>query len=449
MAVWHGLRRWFPALLGGGLALGLLVLVLGRGAQVIRAQQQDGIEVEKQLLKSGNVVRVGEILTFAVTVTNRWTTEIVTLPLTDDYDESILRFVDATLPHDTHDALNGTLEWNNLLATSGPLAPGQQIVVNVRFIAEHPTADLRVVNRAQTHDAYDSDGRKVGDGDDSASGDAVGGRTPITKTLDLRQATPVVGRPITYTIAVGNDGLANVVSVPLIDSYDPSALQFWRAVPPPDSVAPGELRWSNLLQPPLASVLTAGEVVTATVVFTALRELDQTINRVNVSGASDSFGNDLEAGQAEAPIRILPNPDAQPTAQPTVTPQPSAAPRPSIVPTNRPAPPDEEQPTATPAPEETPTAALVPTTTPSAPAESPTAEAPSATPQPTVMPTLTAPTASAPTAAPTAKAGASGTPRKLPDTGAAGSSHWPLLSLIGVLLVLLGLYWRRGSARRT
>jgi LPXTG-motif cell wall-anchored protein/uncharacterized repeat protein (TIGR01451 family) len=429
------LRRWIPALVGGGLALALLTVLLSRGVQVISAQQQTGIEVEKQLLKSGNVVRVGEILTFAITITNRWDANIVTLPLSDDYDESILRFVDATLPPDTHDVVSGALAWNNVLASSGPLAPGQQIVITVRFVAEHPTADLRVVNRAQTHDAYDDQQRQVGDGGDSASGDADGGRTPITKTLDLRQAQPLVGRPITYTIAVGNDGLANVVRVPLTDSYDPATLQYWRAVPPPDQVAPGELRWSNLLQPPLASVLTPGEVVTATVVFTALREIDQTVNRVNVAGASDSFGNDLEAGQAEAPIRILPNPDL---ITPTATPQPSAAPRPTLTPTPRPAPPDEDEPTATPELAPSPTLSSAPTATPTAPAISPTAETPIATPVPTTAPV--APTAGAP--APTAAAGQRNAPRKLPDTGASSSVHWPS-SMIAALLIVLGLLSRR------
>jgi LPXTG-motif cell wall-anchored protein len=428
------LRRWFPALVGCGLTLALLMILLSRGVQVISAQQQAGIEVEKQLLKSGNIVRVGEILTFAITITNRWDANIVTLPLSDDYDESILRFVDATLPPDTHDVVSGALEWNNVLASSGPLAPGQQIVITVRFVAEHPTADLRVVNRAQTHDAYDDQQRQVGDGGDSASGDADGGRTPITKTLDLRQAQPLVGRPITYTIAIGNDGLANVVRVPLSDSYDPATLQYWRAVPPPDQVAPGELRWSNLLQPPLASVLTPGEVVTATVVFTALREIDQTVNRVNVAGASDSFGNDLEAGQAEAPIRILPNPDL---ITPTATPQPSAAPRPTLPPTPRPAPPDEDEPTATPELAPSPTPSDAPTSTPTTPAASPTADTPSATVAPTAAPA--APT-SAP--APTAAAGARGAPRKLPDTGASSSVPW-LLSAIAALLIALGLLSRR------
>jgi LPXTG-motif cell wall-anchored protein len=206
-------------------------------------------------------------------------------------------------------------------------------------------------------------------------------------------------------------------------------------VPPPDQVAPGELRWSNLLQPPLASVLTPGEVVTATVVFTALREIDQTVNRVNVAGASDSFGNDLEAGQAEAPIRILPNPDL---ITPTATPQPSAAPRPTLTPTPRPAPPDEDEPTATPELAPSPTLSSAPTATPTAPAISPTAETPIATPVPTTAPV--APTAGAP--APTAAAGQRNAPRKLPDTGASSSVHWPS-SMIAALLIVLGLLSRR------
>ncbi|HYF66128.1 MAG TPA: hypothetical protein VD886_25090, partial [Herpetosiphonaceae bacterium] len=299
------------------------------------AAQTSGLQLEKTLLKNSNLVRVGETLTFAITITNDWNTTVITLPLTDIYDRSVLRFVDATPAQSSHAAATGTIEWDNVLAATGPLAPGQQVVVLVRFIAEHPSP--RVVNRAFTHDAYDSQGNQVGNGNAEENNEAVGGKTPLTKTLDLA-APPLAGQRITFTITVRNDGLVDVLTLPVRDTFDPTALRFVSAEPPIDGESPGVLVWSNALRPPLPTVLGPEQTVQLTVVFTALRDITQTINQAEVLGASDQYGNELAPASDDVPIRILP-------AATTPTPAPTRAPRP----TQAPARPTEtiEAPTAT------------------------------------------------------------------------------------------------------
>lgn len=182
------MRTWLRSGFGVALALSIglacvLLLVATQRSPV--AAQTSNLQLEKRLLKTGDVVQVGETVTFAITITNTWNTTVITLPLIDDYDQSILGFVDAAPAQNTHIAATGVISWNNLLASSGPLAPGQSTVVYVRFVAEHPTADLRVVNRARTHDVYDQQQRKVGDGSGEEEGNAVGGRTPIIRTLAM------------------------------------------------------------------------------------------------------------------------------------------------------------------------------------------------------------------------------------------------------------------------
>ncbi len=334
----------------------LVMLLLVAKSPAPAAAQSNALTLEKKLMKNSNVVQVGETLTFAITITNNWNTTVITLPMIDMYDQTVLRFVDANPAQNTHIAATGVISWNNVLASTGPLAPGASVVIITRFIAEHPSP--RVVNRAETHDAYDSLGNQVGDGSSNVDNEAVGGKTPLTKTLDLT-VPPIAGQQITFNLTIRNDGMADVVALPINDRFDPAALQFISAIPAPDRVESGLLVWDNALRAPLVSILTPQQTVQMTVVFTALTDISQTLNQAEVMGASDSYGNDLEPAAAEVPIRILPAPTATPTPRPTRVPQPvepteTPAALPTFTPTGTPA-------EAPPAPAEQPTSAATPT----------------------------------------------------------------------------------------
>jgi hypothetical protein len=359
--------------------------------------QISGLILEKKLLKNSNVVQVGETLTFAITITNNWTTSVITLPMIDMYDQTVLRFVDANPAQNTHIAATGVISWNNVLASTGPLAPGQQVVIITRFIAEHPSP--RVVNRAATHDAYDSLGNQVGNGSSNVDNEAVGGKTPLTKTLDLT-VPPIAGQQITFNLTIRNDGRANVVALPVNDRFDPTALQFIYAIPQVDRVETGLLVWDNALRAPLVSVLVPQQTVQMTVVFTALKDISQTVNQAEVAGARDTYGNNLAPAADEVPIRILPAPTARPTPRPTRVPQP-------------------DQPTETPA--------ALPTLTPT---ETPADTTPAATTLPTGEAT--------PVASATAVAGGT-VPVGLPNTGATGGRTLWLFGLAVILVSMAAL----------
>nr|AIA11098.1 RibD C-terminal domain protein [uncultured bacterium] len=105
---------------------------------------------------------------------------------------------------------------------------------------------------------------------------------------------------MTFTITVRNEGAADLVKVPIQDSYQAEYLQFWNAVPPPSQSAPGLVSWEDVLG---------------------------VINRAGATGLRDEFQNELPAPrQAEVPIRIIAGPnEAQPTA--TATPKPRSKPQ--------------------------------------------------------------------------------------------------------------------------
>jgi uncharacterized repeat protein (TIGR01451 family)/LPXTG-motif cell wall-anchored protein len=342
--------------------------------------QGDDIEVNKTL-EGSQTVRVGEVITFHITIRNSTAFSLTTVPLTDVFRADILSpvpaYVDPPYALLTYVGNSGVISWTDVATYFGGfILPGQTVTVTLAFTAEHPTGQLTVVNRAAVHDAINIRGESVFAGGDDAQNDAVGGSTPLTKTLEPPEYTPEVGLPVTFTIRIKNDGAADLVRLPLEDTYDPAVLAFNYAVPTPTLVitATGVISWADLTA--FFGPIPGDTTITVTVVFTALKDIETSVNQAQVVGARDEFGNDLAAGQDQVPIRILPLP--APTSTPTATPEE-----------------EESAPTPTPTP--------IPTLT------------PIPTPTPTSIPTF---------------------PTTLPETGAV-SSGWSLV-IAGLLLALGG-----------
>jgi uncharacterized repeat protein (TIGR01451 family) len=116
-----------------------------------------------------------------------------------------------------------------------------------------------------------------------------------------------VGLPITFTIVITNDGVIDITDLPLRDIYNPAALQFVSASPPPSSInePSGLLEWSDLLDITGRTALRPGESIQVRTVYIALQNVRQAVNQAEVSGARDEYGNTLEASRAEVPIFIV------------------------------------------------------------------------------------------------------------------------------------------------
>ena len=293
-------------------ALVFAALVVALSLQSAHAQAGDDIAVDKQLGRADPVVHVGEYLTFTILVQNNSAFTITTLPLTDRYNAAVLGYAEAVPPPDVVDAGAGQLDWDDLTTTFGDVIPGQQILVVVGFVAEHP--ETAVVNAAEVHDALWSGGALSGTTTTNDGTDSVGGSSPVNKEL-LEGLTPQVGHPLTFSVLITNDGFTTMTVAPLIDTYDPTWLAFSYAVPPPDVVdeVNGVLTWTDL-------TLWAGDVpahasISVMTVFTALGTIDGAMNRAEVTGASDWYGNDLAGGADDVPITII-GPAPTPTATP-------------------------------------------------------------------------------------------------------------------------------------
>lgn len=318
-----------------------LILLFFTLSPAARAQNTE-IYVDKQLGNPSPVVHVGQYLTFTIEIENRTNFTVTTLPLSDTFDMNVLGYVDAVPPPDTMDLANGRLDWTDLTTHFGDLGPGQTVWVVVGFTAEHPAPV--VVNRAEVHDALSDQGQIGGGDDDSSEGESIGGASPVDKRM-IGDVEPAVGRPLTFTIAITNNGYTTMTAVPLTEDYDPAFLQFSFAVPQPDIVdeVSGELFWSDLTT--WFGDVSPFSAIQITAVFTALAPIDVTTNHASVSGASDWYGNDLDAGADQVPIAIIDS-SQQNTPTPT-SPAATSTPAPTNTPGSSNNQPTPTQPTAT------------------------------------------------------------------------------------------------------
>lgn len=321
-SLWATLGLALLALLATGLTL--------HATEPARAQAPLGLAITKTL-NGSSTVRVGEVLTFTIRITNTGTLSITELVVVDTFESSIVAPAGSgpfarpndpplTEPAGQFDG-NATITWT-LFSPAQPLRPGEATTLLVRLRAVRPTAQLQTVNRARIERAIRSDGGDEGGSSAEAPAEPSGARLPMSKTLGVPQ--PVrAGLPITFTIVITNDGAIDLVALPLRDVYNPAALQFTRSDPPPSAVnaTTGVLDWSDLLVITGRGRLRPGEAITVTTTYLALQGVQAAVNRAEVAGARDEYGNALALRQAEAPIRVLP---ADETPRPTV-PAPATA----------------------------------------------------------------------------------------------------------------------------
>ena len=84
----------------------------------------------------------GDTVSFEITITNTGDVDMLTVPLTDLFDDSRLTFSNAVPPVDASGV--GVLTWNNV----GPILTGDSVVVTVNFSVDAGAGCLSDINRA-------------------------------------------------------------------------------------------------------------------------------------------------------------------------------------------------------------------------------------------------------------------------------------------------------------
>ncbi len=131
----------------------------------------------------------------------------------------------------------------------------------------------------------------------------------VTKTLTSPATAPyTINTNLSYNVAIKNTGTINITTLPLQDLFNTDCLQFVSAVPAQNSVAGGNISWTNL------GTLTPGSTTNVTVNFKVIGNCDPTTNTATVSGAIDVNGYLVPTGTFSSAVSI--NIDQPPVANP-------------------------------------------------------------------------------------------------------------------------------------
>jgi hypothetical protein len=109
----------------------------------------------------------------------------------------------------------------------------------------------------------------------------------VTKTVTSPSGFAAIGTNVTFNIAITNNGLVTLSTIPLKDEFNSSCFQFVSSTVNPVSYANGVIAWNNVLSAPL----TAGATRNITVVMKVVGSCSPLTNTARVEGAKDAFNN--------------------------------------------------------------------------------------------------------------------------------------------------------------
>lgn len=268
----------------------------------LRVTEPD-VSVTKQLAAGQDAfIQVGESVTFDYVIDNSGDTTITTLPMTDVFDPTYLTFVSATPSIDA--TAVGSISWSDLTLDFGDIAPGQTETVTVTFDAiAHPPASS-TTDTVTVSGAADEFGDPVPVRTDSEAISITAPSVAVTKSIaGGSPSTLRLGETTTFDLVVTNTGDTVLVDIPLLDTYDPSYLEFVSASPSIDSTGPLSVGWADIT----ASLgnLAPGASTTVTATFRALAAVSLTTNTATVGTATDINSDPAPGNSHDATVTVV------------------------------------------------------------------------------------------------------------------------------------------------
>jgi uncharacterized repeat protein (TIGR01451 family) len=229
-------------------------------------------EMTKQRV-SASPIRVGDLVTFTIQITNTNAVTLSVVPLSDTYQTDYLDFASASPAASGNDEAGGWIRWDDLTAGWGyDLAPAGQPnssgLVTIVFTGTQSTQALPggvTINTAVVSDVVDSNSNVLSPTTDTADVEiASPGYTMTKHLLSPANGIAVVSETVTFQIVITNTGDIALATVPLTDTYDATYLSFASATPTHSGAASGIITWTNV------GPLAVGLSTTVQVNFTAL-----------------------------------------------------------------------------------------------------------------------------------------------------------------------------------
>ena len=175
---------------------------------------------------------------FDFIVSNPGSTNLVTVPVTDTFPSTCLAFQSASVT--PSGITTPTLTWSNV----GPIASGGSKTINLFFVA---TAACTPATNSVSATARDENNTNVAAGSATAAVITTRPQLAISKTLiSPPSGTAVVSNTVAFRIAITNTGTTTITTLPLIDNYSASCIEYVSAQPPATGAGGGVALWSNL-----------------------------------------------------------------------------------------------------------------------------------------------------------------------------------------------------------
>ncbi|MCB1070400.1 MAG: DUF11 domain-containing protein, partial [Kiritimatiellae bacterium] len=189
----------------------------------------------------GRAAAVGEDIEFVITVENTGDVALLTVPLADEFDSTLMAYQFAVPP--ANSAVPGSLSWNNV----GSLPVGSSTQIVVRFLALATTFSLPETNTVTAAPTVPPTEPPVPPQTNVAPYEISSPGYDLIKTIvSPTNRAAVVGEPIVFSLQVINTGDVTLVTVPVEDLYDITYLSYATASIPYDAAAPGALSWTNI-----------------------------------------------------------------------------------------------------------------------------------------------------------------------------------------------------------
>ena len=232
---------------------------------------------------------VGETVSFNIVIVNTGEIPLVTVPLDDVYDPRFIQFDNASIPPSS--TTPGSLSWTNI----GAIGIGNQRTVTVNFLALASTGGALEDNTAGTMPSTVNQTLPRDTDDDRYR--VLEPSFIITKDLVSPALPAAVGTELVFRITVENDGEVDLVTVPVVDTYDTADLAFVSATAGGVSITAGNVQWANI------GPIAAGDSESVEVTFTALAAEPGDLN--NAATVPSTPSGPLPEEDADAPYEIV------------------------------------------------------------------------------------------------------------------------------------------------
>jgi len=245
------------------------------------------VAITKTRTSADGIIQAGEDVTFTLVVTNTGDTTLTTVPVEDTYDATYLTFASASPGQSS--ATPGTVRWNNV----GTLAPSASATVTVTLTALLNPAGQVTTDTATVVSATDQYGDHPADVSDQANVRITAPSFTLTKTRVSLDPAIQTSQTVTFELTVENTGDTVLTTVPLADTWDPTALSLFSYSELPDVAMVGNASWTlGPIAPGTSHTVTVTFIAIGNVVGLTTTDFADVTNVLDENGDPATDAND-------------------------------------------------------------------------------------------------------------------------------------------------------------